>query len=414
MKKNFTDRLTLDEQGSRKTKDGYLVTSARVARGGNVQTYLGSEFGIADKEFIRVYRPESEVFKTDAIASYAGVPATLGHPPKLVDAATWKEHAVGETGEDVLRDGQFVRIPLMLRDAKAIKALENGTRELSMGYDATVTFADGVTPSGESFDAIMSDFKMNHVALVDKARGGSELRIEDGTMSWGASPVQTAKTTTSTKDGRNSQMTTRTVLVDGLSVETTEAGAVAINKLIGDAAIQRQTFEDAKKAWDADRAKLIADHAAVVAAKDGVIAQKDKDLAAKDAEIDSTKSKIVSDAEIDRRVAARADLIAVASAIAKDAKFDGLSDSDVRKLVVTTVLGDAAVKDKPAAYIDARFDILVEDAKKNGGATAPTNDGIDHFRSVRQDGANAVGDADKVRLAAEKEERDAWKGTKAA
>jgi hypothetical protein len=37
----------------------------------------------------------------------------------------------------------------------------------------------------------------------------------------------------------------------------------------------------------------------------------------------------------------------------------------IRKAAVTAALGDAAVKDKADAYIDARFDILVEDAVKN-------------------------------------------------
>lgn len=408
MQRKFTDRMTLDGD-MRKTKDGYLVTTARVARGGNVQLYRGSEFGIPDRAVIRVYRPETEVFKKSAIESYAGVPLTLGHPPKLVDASSWKEYAVGESGDEVLREGEFVRVPLMLRDAKAIEALEKGTRELSMGYDATVTFADGKTPEGEEFDAFMSDFKMNHVALVDKARGGHELRIEDDAMSWGASPVQVKTKSTSTKDERNQTMNTRTVLVDGLSVETTEAGAVAINKLIGDAAAQKQAFVDAKAAWDADRAKLIADHNAALGAKDTVINDKDKALAAKDAEIDSIKSKIVSDAEIDKRVAARADLLSIAGSIAKDAKFDGLSDAEIRRTTVISVLGEDAVKDKAQAYVDARFDILVEDAKKNGGGRQ-TN--VDAFRSVRQDSI-AVGDADKARLEFDARQRDAWKGAAA-
>jgi len=165
----FTDRLTLDG-GIRRTGDGYGVLSAKVARAGNVQLYLGSEVGMNDKAIVRVYRPESEVFKKDAIASYAGVPVTIDHPKNGVNAETWKDLAVGEVGDDVLRDGEFVRVPMMLRDAKALKAVEDGKRELSMGYSAEIRFADGVTPSGELFDAIMSDFKMNHVAIVDKGR----------------------------------------------------------------------------------------------------------------------------------------------------------------------------------------------------------------------------------------------------
>jgi hypothetical protein len=72
----------------------------------------------------------------------------------------------------------------------------------------------------------------------------------------------------------------------------------------------------------------------------------------------------LDDADLDKRVAARADLITKAKAIAKDVKTDGLSDAAIRKAAVTAALGDAAVKDKADAYIDARFDILVEDARR--------------------------------------------------
>lgn len=557
----FTDRLTVDASSLRRTKDGYAVVDARVARAGNVQDYYGFELGEPDRETIRVYRPEAEVFKRDAIASYTGVPVTLGHPTSHVTADSWKDLAVGETGEDVLRDGEFVRVPLMLRDSTAIKAVEDGIRELSMGYDAKITFADGISPSGERFDAIMSDFRMNHVALVKFARGGSELRIGDG---WGAAPVDARGETdvqrikrqqayakkkagggggnpyhqpagsskggefapkaggsgggTLTKEpkkqaeevrsellgafgsggntdmdpngpgfsfgirnfgrwenppdarddedydwqqptketmekiktkvdaiqkkfpdvkiqwnvgeknyidffllpagnvakkkdavpwfttqGKDAIMDLKKILVDGLEVETTDAGARAINKLLGDLRSSAAKIDELNTA-----------HATALAAKDAVIAAKDKELATKDAELDATKAKIISDADLDKRVQARADLVNTAKAIAKDVKTEGLSDAAIRKAVVVAVLGDGAVKDKAEAYIDARFEILAEEAAKNnndGGGGGGGNDN-DAFRNVRRD-ASAVADAEKARLDAEKREREAWK-TKAA
>lgn len=391
----FTDRLMFDASGIRRTKDGYAVVDARVARAGNVQEYFGYELGEPDRETIRVYRPATEVFKRDAIATYAGVPVTVGHPNAQVTADSWKDLAVGETGEDVLRDGEFVRVPLMLRDSKAIKAVEDGIRELSMGYDAKITMADGISPSGEPFDAIMSDFRMNHVALVKFARGGSELRIGDGAgaKKWGASPVSVE---------RNVNMELKKVLVDGLQVETTDAGAHAITKLLKDLETSA-----------ANIAQLTKAHETALAAKDAVIASKDKELATKDAALEDAKKKIVSDADLDKRVQARADLVNTAKAIAKDVKIEGLSDAAIRKAVVAAVLGDAAVKDKTETYIDARFDILVEDAAKAANDGGTGNDNNDAFRNVRRDAA-VVTDVDKVRLEAEKRERDAWKGNKAA
>lgn len=359
----FTDRLTLDG-AIRRTADGYGVVSAKVARGGNVQIYLGSEVGMNDKAMVRVYRPEAEVFKKDAIASYAGVPVTINHPKSGVSAETWKDLAVGEVGDDVLRDGEFVRVPMMLRDAKAIKAVEDGKRELSMGYSAEITFADGVTPKGEAFDAIMSDFKMNHVAIVDQARGGEELRIGDGAERWGATPL----IEDATKGTRS--MTTRTIIVDGLSVELTDKDAQIVQRAM-----------DGLTKQIADLQAAAAEHAKAIAAKDA-------ELAKKDAALDAEKAKVLSDADLDKKVQARADLVTVAKTIAKDVKVEGLSDAAIRKAVVAAKLGDAAIAGKPDAYVDARFDILVEDAKKASGT--------DPFARVVADGLTPSNDADKT------------------
>ena len=361
----FTDKLTLDG-AIRRTQDGYGVVSARVARGGNVQLYLGTEVGLMDKALVRVYRPEAEVFKNDAIASYAGVPVTLEHPKNGVSADTWKDLAVGEVGDEVLRDGQFVRVPMMLRDANAIKAVEDGKRELSMGYSAEITFADGVTPTGEAFDAIMSDFKMNHVAIVQKARGGEELRIGDGANKWGAAPL----VEDGTKGTRS--MTTRTIIVDGLSVELTDKDAQIVNRAI-----------DGLTKQIADLQTAAGEHVKIVAGKDA-------ELAKKDAAIDAANAKVLSDADIDKRVQDRADLIAVATSIVKDVKTAGLADAAIRKAVVTAKLGDAAIAGKSEAYIDARFDVLAEDAKKTA----------DPFARVVADGLqqnlNAAGSENKA------------------
>lgn len=336
----------------RRTGDGYLVADAKVARTG-IQQYLGSEVGRPDMPIVRVYRPETEVFSQDAMHSYAYRPVTVDHPQKMVDAESWKAVAAGQTGGEVVRDGEFVRVPLVLMDAAAIKAYEAGKRELSMGYTAEIVFEDGVTPDGQPYDAIQTQLRMNHLALVSKARGGDQLRIGDrripGDQDRGANNPQPEKSTMS-------DIKTRTVMVDGLSVETTDAGAQAIEKL------QRQ-LSDAQTT-----------HNQAIAAKDAQIAKLE-------AERDDLKAKVLTDAALDARVQARADLIATAKAI-HDADYTGKSDADIRRAVVVAKLGDAAIAGKSDAYVDARFEILAEDAKKDpvaralrdGASRTPVND----------------------------------------
>ena len=311
----------------RRTSDGYLVADARVARTG-IQTYLGTELGKPEMPIVRVYRPENAVFSQDAMHSYAHRPVTNDHPASQVDATNWKDVAIGNTGGEVVRDGEFVRVPLVLMDGAAIADYESGKRELSMGYDAKIEFTNGVTDSGEQYDAIVTSMKMNHLALVNKARGGEQLRIGD-------SPAPGAGLSGQDKGGHTA-MTMKQVMVDGLTVETTHQGAQAIEKLqkdLADSASVTQALKDA--------------HAAA--------------LAQKDAEIDALKSKVLTDAQIEARAIARADLLAKAKAV-HDADYTGKADSEIRRAVVIAKLGDAAIAGKADAYIDARFDILVEDA----------------------------------------------------
>ena len=70
------------------------------------------------------------MFADVAVNSYTHMPVTLDHPPESVTPTNWKKYSVGETGEEVLRDGGSVRVPMMLRDAAAIKAYRDGMNQL--------------------------------------------------------------------------------------------------------------------------------------------------------------------------------------------------------------------------------------------------------------------------------------------
>lgn len=333
----FTDSVPVT--GVRRTEDGYLVAEARVARTG-IQDYLGTEIdpdnehGLRDKPIVRVYRPESAVFHADAMHSYAYRPMTNGHPGgDGVNSKNWKDVAIGQTGGEVVRDGQFVKVPLVLMDAKAIADYESGKRELSMGYGAEVVFQDGVTGDGEQYDCYLGPMKMNHLSLEHRARGGIDLRIGDHKPD-------------TPKGGHDMADALRKLLVDGISIDVTEQGAQAIEKLntkLADAVTATKTLTDA--------------HAVALATKDAEIV---KITAA----LDDAKAKILTDAQVDALVKTRADLVTQAKAL-HDADYTGKSADEIRKAVVLAKFGDSAIAGQPDAYIKARFDIMVEDAAKD-------------------------------------------------
>lgn len=173
-------------------------------------------------------------------------------------------------------------------------------------------------------------------------------------------------------------MANRTVTIDGLTIETTDQGAQAIEKLQG----QIRTLTDA-----ATTAKT---------AHDAALAAKDKDLATKDTEIAGLKAKVLDAKAIDTLVEKRSTLIAKARMVHKDAKIEGLTDTEIMRGVVTEKIKDVDLKDKSDAYIEARFDGLVEAAKASGSK-------VDDFRSVvRDEGIDTKTTDSKVRTAYDK------------
>ena len=294
MKKNFTDRATIGDLKT--TQEGHISTVARAVRTG-IQKYTGAELGIADRDIIRVYRPPEEVFSQDSLQSFSHATVTINHPPVLVDSENWKEHAAGEVSTAAMKDGEWVALPLMLKDKAAIEAANSGMVELSAGYTAEIELADGVTESGEKYDAIQRNIRINHLALVDKARAGSQARIGDTAENWGAAPL--------------TRPDTKETIMDTVKV------------MVGDKAVTIA-------ADDADTiSKLIADHKTEIDTKDEAIGNLKAQLA--DAE-----SKILSDEDLQTKVKELADAQAnreKAKELWGDEAIDGASDAEIKGML---------------------------------------------------------------------------------
>jgi hypothetical protein len=327
----MADRLTLD--GPRRDSAGNLIASVLAARTG-VQDYAGYEVGKPDMARVSVYRPAEEVFSRDSMRSYAGAPVTIEHPSEAVTPLNWKDHAVGEASEEIVRDGEAVRVPFMLRDAGGIAAVEAGKREISMGYSCDLSFEDGTAPDGTPYQAVQRNIVINHLAIVDQARGGPQLRIGD------------------------SAMTTKTITFDGLPVLVTDAAEAVIVKLQGQ-------LKDALEG----SGKLTAD-----------LATANTGLQTKDGEIAALKQQ-VTDANDPAKVQALADhraaVIASAKRMVSAIVTDGKTVAEIKKAAVTAKLGDAA-KDMADAAIDGAFAALVPtaDARASDPIREQVRDGI--------------------------------------
>lgn len=371
------DSLTLDASGLSRTADGYLVGDAKVSRAGNVQLYHGSELNLTGEDagkVFGVYRDPDVVFDESSMMSLAGRPVTRGHPPEGVDAKTWRELAVGSIGGRIVRDGEHVVAHMAIMDANAANEVEAGARALSAGYTVGILKDEGIAPDGTPYQYRQTGpLRFNHVAYLpgNNPRAGST-RIGDA-HNWGVEPsVPTAET-----KGSPMADTLQTVVLGDQAAQVAVADAPKIEAF---KAAMAKRLEDAQTA-----------HEKAIAAKDAAIAKIE-------AERDDLKGKVLTDAAIDARVAARAELISKAKAI-HDADYTGKTDAEIRKAVVTAKLGDAALAGKSDVYIDARFDILAEDVKPGDAIQKHLKDGQ----------AVAVTDMDKVHADYAKNMRDAWK-----
>lgn len=310
----------------KRTDEGYLIAVAKSMRSG-IQVYTRDELGLTGNGVVRVYRPEESVKDAESLQSMSHAPVTMGHPDIDVTADNWKELAVGEVSTTAQWDGEFISLPLILKDKAAIDAVENGTAELSAGYVSEIIAVDH-----PDFDYIMLPPKYNHLAIVDKARAGHEARIGDNTHKpWGAAPQPVT-------EEREANMATemKTVVVGDKAVQVAAADAEIIT------AMQK-------------------DHAKEIEAKDTKIAELKIECA-------DTAKKVKSDEDIAKMVQDGVKEIAsVADKAAKLVKDYDSTDKDamtIRREVIKAVYGDEAIADlKTDAEVKAAFAVAQVETK---------------------------------------------------
>lgn len=156
---------------AKRQANGQLVVEGMLTRAG-VFTYMNPD-GTARREL----RPPEEVFRSDALASFAMVPVTDDHPSELLSPATARKHAVGAVGENIRRDEDYVRARLTVFDASTIEKMEAGKVALSCGYEVDLDETPGNHPQYGKYDAVQRNIRGNHVAIVDRGRAGDAARV---------------------------------------------------------------------------------------------------------------------------------------------------------------------------------------------------------------------------------------------
>jgi len=330
------------------TDEGYLRVKARIARTG-IQSYTDANGGIRLE-----YRPEEEVAADAALDSFREKCVTKEHPPVLLDASNTKDYAVGFTSADVTYSEGFVESTLTVTDKETIDDIMRGNvREVSCGYKVDYSPEPGITSDGQHYDGIQKNIRGNHVAIVNRARGGAQVRLMLDSADAAVNDLIThSKGVTMTAN----------IAFDSVSFEADPALAAAISAERDDAkgsyAEMKRKYEDAM----AQASKMKEEMDAMKKEMSGKCdsAEGRADALAEEVEVLKTDLSAAQQVNVDSLVEERIALIDKART-SLDSAFDfaGKSAREIMEASIKTVRGDDCdLSERSDDYVTAMFDTL--------------------------------------------------------
>ena len=336
------------------TDEGYLRVKARIARTG-IQSYTDANGGIRLE-----YRPEEEVAANAALDSFREKCVTKEHPPVLLDASNTKDYAVGFTSADVSYSEGFVESTLTVTDKETIDEIMRGNvREVSCGYKVDYSPEPGITPDGQHYDGIQKNIRGNHVAIVNRARGGAQVRL----MLDSADAAVNVLINHST-----GVIMAANIAFDGVSFEADPALAAAISAERDDA---KGSYADMKRKYEdamAEASKMKEEMDAMQKEMKGKCdsAEGRADALAEEVESLKTDLEAAKQVNVDSLVEERIALIDKARTSLDSAfNFAGLSAREIMEASIKAVRGDADLSERSDDYVTAMFDTLAESAPRS-------------------------------------------------
>ena len=160
------------------TPEGYLKAQAGLMRPGVLQ-FLGSDLGLDDNNLYGVYFPPEIIFNQQFEASAALKPVTIGHPEEWVTAGNYATYAVGHIGDDFSQSNNVSMTSILVTDPDAIKTVNEGTEETSIGYDVSVIQESGMIDGTRYQYRANQPPAVNHLGIVERGRAGPTVRIQN-------------------------------------------------------------------------------------------------------------------------------------------------------------------------------------------------------------------------------------------
>lgn len=353
------DCIHLDAQ-HRYDASGFLVAPAALTRTGVFPyVYTGKD----GKQVTRMeLRHPDDVFKADSMATAARRPVVDGHPfaegVPLVTSENAKRLMVGMVSDEVKQDGDAIVGTVIITDAATIQKVENGKRQLSMGYACKVIPEQGEY-NGQRYDARQTEISYNHVAIENRGRMGAfaSIRLDgenaisaelekvwyvfDSNQTPGDKPVIRTKIKFPKVEVGTLRLDEATVEVpaeDAKAVEAIEVSYEQLAKAVGDLQARVKALEGDKATLESDKSKLEGEKAALSSENDAMKADR-------------------ADVKIHAAAIERAGLIDIAKSVKVDVA-DTMTNDAIKRAVIAVKAKEIKLDSADAAYVDGVFAVV--------------------------------------------------------
>ena len=347
-------------------ESGYLQVRARTARTG-LQKYRRAD-GRVETE----YRPEEEVGKPETLASFGMKPVTWRHPPQLLDADNTKMYQIGHAGSHVHFSDGFVEVALLVTDQKSIDNIQRKDSpdhavEVSAGYRVDYDPTPGQTPSGESYDGVQRNIRVNHIAIVPKGRAGPEVRLLLDRMDSTAAVSFDQALLDSPEPVPPANPVMARINLDGVDVEVASEYAPLVQAYVRDSSkalaelrTANSTLQEKLDTLQSDFSDLEAEKEIAEGRADGLQATIDTgesgEIHLDENNIDAVLAQIPA-SRLDTLVAARLDTLQLlAPAFEDDFVFDGIEADELYIQAYENIFGEAPDEEMEVAQMRGRVE----------------------------------------------------------
>jgi hypothetical protein len=267
---------------------------------------------------------------------------------------------VGFTSADVSYSEGFVESTLTVTDKEAIDEIMRGNvREVSCGYKVDYSPEPGITSDGQHYDGIQKNIRGNHVAIVNRARGGAQVRLMLDSADAAVNDLITHQ---------KGVIMAANIAFDGVSFEADPALAAAISAERDDAkggyADMKRKYEDAM----AEASKMKEEMDAMEKEMKGKCDSAEGRADALSEEVNSLKADLeaAQKVNVDSLVEERIALIDKART-SLDSAFDfaGKTVREIMEASVKSVRGDIDLSERSDDYVTAMFDTLADVARSD-------------------------------------------------